>query len=66
MSRQRRHFTPEQKVPFSGHLLEKVPVSDLCQQHASPLKHANDPKANFQFTLNQYRIRSQSGNDCII
>ena len=34
MSRQRRHFTPEQKVAIlRAHLLEKVPVSDLCQQH---------------------------------
>ena len=34
MSQQRRHFTPEQKVAIlRAHLLEKVPVSDLCQQH---------------------------------
>jgi transposase len=34
MNRQRRHFTPEQKVAIlRAHLLEKVPVSDLCQQH---------------------------------
>jgi transposase-like protein len=34
MSRQRRHFTPEQKVAIlRAHLLEKIPVSDLCQQH---------------------------------
>ena len=34
MSRQRRHFTPEQKVAIlRAHLLEKVPVSDLCEQH---------------------------------
>jgi transposase len=34
MSRPRRHFTPEQKVAIlRAHLLEKVPVSDLCQQH---------------------------------
>ena len=34
MSRQRRHFTPEQKVAIlRAHLLEKVPISDLCQQH---------------------------------
>jgi transposase len=34
MSRQRRHFTPEQKVAIlRAHLLENVPVSDLCQQH---------------------------------
>lgn len=34
MNRQRRHFTPEQKVAIlRAHLLEKTPVSDLCQQH---------------------------------
>ena len=34
MTRQRRHFTPEQKVALLRlHLLEKKPVSDLCQEH---------------------------------
>jgi transposase len=34
MSRQRRHFTPEQKVAIlRAHFLEKTPVSDLCEQH---------------------------------
>src|SRR5436305_1518281 len=34
MSQPRRHFTPEQKVaPLRPHLLEKKPVSDLCQEH---------------------------------
>ena len=34
MSRQRRHFTPEQKVALLRlHLLEKRPISDLCQEH---------------------------------
>jgi transposase-like protein len=34
MTRQRRHFTPEQKVAIlRAHLLEKIPVSDLCEQH---------------------------------
>ena len=34
MSRQRRHFTPEQKVALLRlHLLEKKPISDLCQEH---------------------------------
>ena len=33
MTRQRRHFTPEQKVALLRlHLLEKKPVSDLCQE----------------------------------
>lgn len=34
MPRQRRHYTPEQKVALLRlHLLEKKPVSDICQQH---------------------------------
>jgi transposase-like protein len=34
MPRQRRHFTPEQKVGLLRlHLLEKKPVSDICQEH---------------------------------
>jgi transposase len=34
MSRIRRHFTPEQKVALLRlHLLEKKPVSDLCEEH---------------------------------
>jgi transposase-like protein len=35
MARQRRHFTPEQKVALLRlHLLEKKPVSDLCEEHS--------------------------------
>lgn len=34
MTRQRRHFTPEQKVALLRlHLLEKKPVSDICEEH---------------------------------
>jgi transposase len=34
MSQQRRHFTPEQKVAIlREHLLDKVPISDLCEKH---------------------------------
>ena len=34
MTRQRRHFTPEQKVALlREHFLDKVPVSDLCEKH---------------------------------
>lgn len=34
MPRQRRHFTPEQKVALLRlHLLENKPVSDICQEH---------------------------------
>lgn len=34
MTRQRRHFSSEQKVAFLRlHLLEKKPVSDICEEH---------------------------------
>src|SRR5436305_4191425 len=34
MARQRRHFTPEQKIALLRlHLLEKKPISDICQEH---------------------------------
>jgi transposase len=34
MNRQRRSFTPEQKVAIlREHLVEKVAVSDLCEKH---------------------------------
>src|SRR5437667_11612012 len=34
MTGQRRHFTPAQKVALlRQHFLDKVPVSDLCEQH---------------------------------
>lgn len=34
MTRERRHFTPEQKVALLRlHLLEKKPISDICQEH---------------------------------
>jgi transposase-like protein len=34
MTRQRRHFTPEQKVALlREHLLDKVPVSDICEKN---------------------------------
>jgi transposase len=33
MNNERRHFTPQEKVAaLKRHLLEKVPVSDLCDQ----------------------------------
>jgi len=34
MRKQRRHFTPEQKASIiREHLLDKVPVSELCDKH---------------------------------
>jgi transposase-like protein len=38
MPRQRRHFTPARKLALLRlHLLEKKPVSDLCQEHDLPV-----------------------------
>ena len=34
MSRNRKHYSPEEKVNIlKKHLFEKVPVSDLCDQY---------------------------------
>jgi transposase len=34
MSKKRKNYTPEERVTIlKKHLLEKVPVSDLCDQH---------------------------------
>src|SRR5262245_20758463 len=38
MTRERRHFTPETKVALlREHLLNKVPVSDICQKSGIPV-----------------------------
>jgi transposase len=37
MTKQRTHYTPEQKVAIlKRHLLEQVPVSDLCDKYSLP------------------------------
>src|SRR5215470_4975738 len=34
MKKQRKHYTPEEKVAIlRRHLLEQVPVSELCEKH---------------------------------
>ena len=34
MTRQRRHFSPEQKVALlREHLVDKVPISDICEKN---------------------------------
>jgi transposase len=38
MTRQRRHFGPEQKVALLRlHLVDKVPVSDICEKNDIPV-----------------------------
>jgi transposase len=40
MTRQRRHFTPEQKVALlREHLVDKVPLSDVCEKHGITVSH---------------------------
>ena len=68
MVRQRRHFTPEQKVALLRlHLLEKKPVSDICQEHNLAVNlfylwqktfFENGPAA---FTANDKRRKADSG-----
>ena len=34
MKKQRKHYTPEEKVAIlRRHLLEQVPISELCEKH---------------------------------
>src|SRR5437867_3954478 len=34
MTKQRKHYTPEQKVTIlKRHLVDKVPVADVCEEH---------------------------------
>jgi len=34
MKKQRKHYTPEEKVAIlRRHLLEQVPISELCDKH---------------------------------
>jgi transposase len=48
MPRQRRHFSPEQKVALLRlHLLEKKPVSDICQEYDLPVSRFYDWQKQF-------------------
>src|SRR5262249_28882802 len=67
MTRQRRHFTPEQKVAIlRAHLLEKVPVSDLCEQHGIAVTNFYNWQKQFfengsaAFTLNDKRRKADT------
>ena len=65
MTRQRRHFTPEQKVALlREHLVDKVPVSDVCEKNGITVSHfypwqklvfENGPAA---FTVNDQRRKA--------
>jgi transposase len=32
MRKERKHFTPEEKVAILRHLVDKIPVSELCEE----------------------------------
>jgi transposase len=67
MTRTRRHFTPEQKVAIlRAHLLEKVPVSDLCEQHGIAVNNFYNWQKQFfengqaAFTANDKRRKADT------
>src|SRR5690349_14254737 len=71
MKKQRKHYTPEEKVAIPRrHLLEQVPISELCDKHGlEPTvlyrwqkeffengTAAFEPKARFNHSAEQERI----------
>ena len=67
MTRQRRHFTPEQKVAIlREHFLDNVPVSDLCEKHGIGVTNFYNWQKQFfengtaAFTANDKRRKSDS------
>lgn len=67
MTRQRRHFTPEQKVAIlREHLLDKLPVSDVCEKHGILVNNFYNWQKQFfdngtaAFTVNDNRRRSNT------
>src|SRR5438094_4534043 len=67
MTRQRRHFTPEQKVAIlREHFLDKVPVSDVCEKHGIPVNNFYNWQKQFfengaaAFTVNDKRRKADT------
>src|SRR5437763_17187999 len=67
MTRQRRHFTPEQKVALlREHLVDKVPVSDLCEKHGLAVNNFDHWQKHFfengsaAFTVNDKRRKADT------
>jgi len=67
MTRQRRHFTPQQKVALlREHLVDKVPVSDLCEKHGIAVNNFYHWQKQFfengsaAFTANDKRRRADT------
>jgi transposase-like protein len=49
MKKQRKHYTPEEKVAIlRRHLLEQVPISELCDKHgpSSPRSSTADRRSS--------------------
>jgi transposase len=67
MTRQRRHFSPEQKVALlREHLVDKVPVSDICEKNGIAVNLFYLWQKTFfehgqaAFTINDKRRRHES------
>src|SRR5436190_16593690 len=67
MNRQRRPFTPQQKVAIlREHLVEKVPVSDLCEKHGIAVNNFYNWQKQFfengtaAFTANDKRRKTDT------
>ena len=67
MTRQRRHFSPEQKVALlREHLVDKVPVSDICEKNGIAVSRFYDWQKTFfdngpaAFTANDQRRKADT------
>jgi transposase len=62
MGKQRKHYTPEQKVTIlRRHLIDKVPVSDLCNElHLQPTVFYRWLKEFFENGATAFRHASDS------
>ena len=65
MTRQRRHFSPEQKVALlREHFLDKVPVSDICEKNGIAVTNFYNWQKQFfdnataAFTVNDKRRKA--------
>ena len=62
MKRQRKYYTPEEKVAIlRRHLLEQVPISELCDKHSlQPTVFYRWPKEFFENGATAFKPRTQS------
>ena len=61
----RKFFTPEQKVAIvREHLLEKIPVSQLCDKHGvSPVNFYNWQRQLFEQGATAFERKANAAND---